>query len=79
MDVFDADWLLSAEGGSKTCEKAVVITGVAKIHLKGDLYVKMYADLLKKYPDYNEEPHWGPGELPIIRVAIENVISWGIK
>jgi hypothetical protein len=79
VDVFDADWLHGVERSSKTYEKAVVLTGIAEVHLKGDLYMNMYADLLNKYMDYYEKLHWEPGELPIIRIAIENVISWGIQ
>ena len=79
VDVFDADWLHGVKGSSKTYEKAVVIIGIAEVHFNGDLYMKMYADLLNKYPDYNDDLHWEPGELPIIRIAVEQVISWGIK
>ncbi len=36
----------------------------------GDLYVSMYKDLLRKYPDYKTENRWELGELPIIRIKI---------
>ncbi len=78
VDVFDADWLRGTGNGSETYEKAIVISWDAEVHVSGELYMKMYDALLKKYPDYNGALHWEPGELPIIRVSIRNTVSWGL-
>jgi nitroimidazol reductase NimA-like FMN-containing flavoprotein (pyridoxamine 5'-phosphate oxidase superfamily) len=77
VDEYDADWLHGVEG-TKTKEKAVVISGKAESHKEGELYMTMYWDLLRKYPDYRAEQHWDPGDLPIIRVSIRKVVSWGL-
>jgi nitroimidazol reductase NimA-like FMN-containing flavoprotein (pyridoxamine 5'-phosphate oxidase superfamily) len=78
VDEFDADWLHGDETSTKTYEKAIVISGRASIFRSGDLYVSMYKDLLRKYPDYKTENRWELGELPIIRIKISKIISWGL-
>ncbi len=79
VDTFDADWLHQISGTAKTYEKAVVISGRAAIHLNGSPYMEMYKELLKKYPDYQADKHWEPGELPIVKIVISNVVSWGLN
>ena len=79
VDEFDADWLHGISGGTETREKAVVIQGIAEIQTEGNVYVQMYQKLLEKYPDYKSDKNWKPGELPIIRVRINNVVTWGLN
>jgi len=78
VDVFDADWLHDSKTGTRTNEKAIVISGIASIRSKGPLYYKMYKTLFQKYPDYRTTEKWQVGDLPIIRISVRNVISWGL-
>ena len=62
VDEFDADWLHGVEG-TKTKEKAIVISGTAESLVDGEEYMTMYRDLLRKYPDYQAEQRWEPEDL----------------
>ena len=78
VDEFDADWLHGNKTSSKTYEKAIILSGRATIFSSGDLYVSMYRNLVRKYPDYRAGNRWELGELPIIRIEISKITSWGI-
>jgi nitroimidazol reductase NimA-like FMN-containing flavoprotein (pyridoxamine 5'-phosphate oxidase superfamily) len=78
VDEFDADWLHNKRT-NRTTEKAVVVNGLASIFSGGRTYLYMYKSLRNKYPDYRAEKSWMPGELPIIRISIDKVVSWGLE
>jgi nitroimidazol reductase NimA-like FMN-containing flavoprotein (pyridoxamine 5'-phosphate oxidase superfamily) len=78
VDEFDADWFHGRKT-NRTREKAVVINGRASIVSEGRSYLYMYRLLRNKYPDYKAEKSWMPGELPIIRISIDKVVSWGLQ
>jgi uncharacterized pyridoxamine 5'-phosphate oxidase family protein len=79
VDVFDADWLHGPKTGTRTTEKAIVISGIASIRSRGMLYNRMYKTLFQKYPDYRTSKKWLVGELPIVRVSVRNILSWGLN
>jgi len=79
VDIFDAEWLHGDKNGSKTTEKAVLVHGVALPISKGKTYNLMYGKLLDKYPDYRTSENWEKGELPIMRVAVRKITSWGFS
>ena len=76
VDTFDADWLHGNGEGTRTYEKGIVLFGKAEIHWEGNLYMDMYRDLVQKYPEYRGPLRWEPGDLPIIRVVIKQIVSW---
>ncbi len=78
VDEFDADWF-HGKRTDHTSEKAVIVNGRASIFFEGRTYLNMYRLLRNKYPDYKAEKSWMPGELPIIRISIEKVITWGLQ
>ena len=77
VDQFDAEWFHDKRT-NRTIEKAVVVNGKASIFSAGKTYLHMYHSLRNKYPDYRDEKSWVLGELPIIRISIDKVVSWGL-
>jgi len=57
--------------------RAVMIQGRCEIVERGAEYLRLLHVLFERFEYYRKNP-WGEGEAPILRIATEKVVAWGI-